>query len=283
MATIQIRRKTSSGTGPLTGSSGTIKQGEPLVDLNGGNFFIAKKDKTASSSNQLTADDYFEYLSKANVISYVEGQIDALNLGSASKYDVGSTGGCIPIIDSDGKLAPSIIPQVAITDTYVVSSQSAMLALSNAEKGDIAVRTDLNKSFILVNTPASALSNWQELLTPTDKVTSVNGKTGAVVINCSDIGAVTTANFNSHVQSDLHLNEEQKQTLTNVYNCDIKNESGVVYKSTKDAYESAVLVGGLVTYVSLNTSYNPTIKETFIGIDKSKVLTPSSTIDGGTY
>ena len=31
MATIQLRRKTTSGSGPLTGTSGTIKQGEPLV------------------------------------------------------------------------------------------------------------------------------------------------------------------------------------------------------------------------------------------------------------
>ena len=46
MAIIQIKRRTSSGTGPLVGSSGTIKAGEPLVDLNGGNLFISKQDKT---------------------------------------------------------------------------------------------------------------------------------------------------------------------------------------------------------------------------------------------
>jgi len=56
-----------------------------------------------------------------------------------------------------------------------------MLALT-AEIGDVAVRTDLNKSFILRVTGASTLANWQELLTPTDSVQSVDGMTGAVTI-----------------------------------------------------------------------------------------------------
>lgn len=56
-----------------------------------------------------------------------------------------------------------------------------MLALT-AEVGDLAVRTDLNKSFILRVAGAATLANWQELLTPTDSVQSVDGMTGAVTI-----------------------------------------------------------------------------------------------------
>ena len=67
-----------------------------------------------------------------------------------------------------------------------------MLALSTAEKGDVAVRTDLNKSFILTADPYSTLANWQELLTPTDAVLSVNGLTGAVTLGASDVGAAPT-------------------------------------------------------------------------------------------
>ena len=43
----------------------------------------------------------------------------------------------------------------------------------------------LSKTFILKGEPYSTLANWQELKTPTDKVTSVNGKTGAVNISLS--------------------------------------------------------------------------------------------------
>ena len=74
------------------------------------------------------------------------------------------------------------LPALAITTTQVVSTQAAMLALT-AQIGDVAVRTDLNKSFILTATPATTLANWQELLTPTDAVLSVDGSTGAVSLS----------------------------------------------------------------------------------------------------
>ena len=88
----------------------------------------------------------------------------------------------VATLDSSGKLTTSQIPDVTITDTFVVSSQSAMLALT-AQVGDVAVRTDLNKSFILRVVGASTLANWQELLTPTDSVLSVDGMTGAVSLS----------------------------------------------------------------------------------------------------
>jgi hypothetical protein len=94
-------------------------------------------------------------------------------------------------LDASSKISSSQLPAIAITDTFVVASQAAMLALT-AEKGDVAVRSDLNKSFILVDSPASTLANWQELLTPTDAVTSVNGKTGVVSLVASDVGAAPT-------------------------------------------------------------------------------------------
>ena len=80
----------------------------------------------------------------------------------------------------DGKLDPGQLPALAITETFVVNTEAAMLAL-DCEQGDVAVRTDLNKSFILTAAPPSTLVNWQELLTPTGAVTSFNGRTGSVV------------------------------------------------------------------------------------------------------
>ncbi|WP_303846703.1 gp53-like domain-containing protein [Aeromonas sobria] len=87
----------------------------------------------------------------------------------------------VATLDGSGKLPVNQIPATAITDTFVVNTQAAMLALT-AEIGDVAVRTDLNKSFILRVAGAATLANWQELLTPTDSVQSVDGMTGAVTI-----------------------------------------------------------------------------------------------------
>lgn len=107
-------------------------------------------------------------------------------LGTAASKNTGTAEGNIPILGANGKLADSVIPAVAITETFVVESQAAMLALS-AQAGDVAIRTDVNRSYILQTTPASTLDNWKELLTPTDSVLSVNGKTGTVVLSGSDI------------------------------------------------------------------------------------------------
>jgi hypothetical protein len=93
-------------------------------------------------------------------------------------------------LDGSGLVPTHHLPALAITTTQVVSTQSAMLALT-AQIGDVAVRTDLNKSFILTATPATTLGNWQELLTPTDSVLSVDGSTGAVTLSGTYLNKTT--------------------------------------------------------------------------------------------
>jgi len=108
------------------------------------------------------------------------------SLGTASKCDTGTSEGNVPVINSNGKLDTSIIPQIAITDTYSVDSEEEMLALT-AQKGDVAIRSDESKSYILKTAPASVKENWLELQSPDCKIFSVNGQTGAVVLTTDDI------------------------------------------------------------------------------------------------
>ena len=96
---------------------------------------------------------------------------------------IGAVSG-IASLDSGGKVPAAQLPDIAISNTFVVVSQAAMLALT-AEVGDVAVRTDVNKTFILKTAGASTLANWQELLTPTDAVTSVDGQTGVVDLSAN--------------------------------------------------------------------------------------------------
>ena len=96
----------------------------------------------------------------------------------------------IASLDGSGLIPTNQLPALAITETFVVVSQAAMLALT-AQTGDVAVRTDVNKSFILTASPASTLGNWQELLTPTDSVLSVDGLTGAVSLSGTYLNATT--------------------------------------------------------------------------------------------
>lgn len=76
--------------------------------------------------------------------------------------DVGIAGG-VAGLNSAGKISAEQLPVIAINNTFVVSSVAEMVALT-AEIGDVAVRTDLNKTFILASEPAAVVNNWVEVL-----------------------------------------------------------------------------------------------------------------------
>lgn len=134
----------------------------------------------------LVAADITDLASKLQAISdtaagdtaAAKAAIEA-ELGTAAKLAAGTGAGQVPVLDANSKLDASIIPAVAITDTFPVASEAEMLALT-AERGDIAIRSDLNKCFVLKVEPATTLANWKELLTPTDAVLSVAGLKGAI-------------------------------------------------------------------------------------------------------
>lgn len=283
MATIQIKRRTTGGTGPLVGSVGTVKAGEPQVDFTGEHLYIAKADKVASVGTPLAESDYLKIPGVAKVDTQIDTKITALGLGTAATKNTGTGNGNVPILDANGKLADSVVPKIAMTNTFVVSSQTAMLALTTAQEGDVAVRTDLNKSFILKASPYSTLANWQELLTPTDAVTSVNGSTGVVTISLAGLGGVSTTTYNTHVASNLHLTSLQRTILDNVKIAEISDTTGTALAASETAYANSVIIDGLIYYPYVDTGYTPTKITYKLGIDTSKVLQPTSIIDGGTY
>lgn len=142
-------------------------------------------------------------------------------------------------LGSDGKLISSQLPAITITDTFVVGSQAAMLALT-AETGDVAVRTDINKSFILKGTSAGTLADWQELLTPTSAVTTVFGRNGAVTANTGDYTtAQVTETTNKKYQTD-------NQALYNDATSSIQNQlNGKVSLSVTET------IGGVKTFSNM--------------------------------
>ena len=126
-------------------------------------------------SGALSNTDWDTFNSKQNALGFTPEDI-------ANKNQNNGYAG----LDSSGKINPLQLPALAITDTFVVASQAEQLALV-AEVGDVAVRIDISKSLILTQSPASTLANWQELLTPTDAVQSVNGQAGNVNLTTANI------------------------------------------------------------------------------------------------
>lgn len=137
--------------------------------------------------NEAIADAVDDAMAGAGGVTSVNGRSGAVtglaeagDLGSAAALDAGTAAGNLPVLDEAGKLPTSVLPALAITDTHHVASEPAMLALT-AQKGDIAIRTDISRTFVLAADDASILGNWKELLTPTDTVLSVAGLTAAIL------------------------------------------------------------------------------------------------------
>lgn len=176
-------------------------------DVTGSVSFDGSSDVTIITTEKasgVTAGTYTKVVvdEKGNVTageSLVATDIPTLTLskisdaGTVASKNVGTASGNVPILDANGKLDTNVLPAIAITDTFVVATEAEMLALT-AEVGDVAVRTDLKKSFILKMAGVSIVANWQELLTPTDAVLSVAGKTGTVTLTSSDVGLGNVTN-----------------------------------------------------------------------------------------
>ena len=203
--------------------------------------------------------------------------------GTAASKNTGTASGNVPILDANGKLDQNVLPAIAITDTFVVATQAAMLALT-AEIGDIAVRTDLNKSFILKTSPASTLANWQELLTPTDSVVSVAGKTGVVTLSAADVGL---GNVTNESKATMFTSPGLTGTPTAPTAATATNTTQIATTAFVKAQGYAPLVSpaltGTPTAPTAATATNNTQVATTAFVKAQGYLDSNSIIDGGTF
>ncbi|MFM2016027.1 MAG: hypothetical protein RIQ51_1517, partial [Bacteroidota bacterium] len=136
---------------------------------------------TTTVSTKLNIKDTANLLKKidtASLSSRINLKLDASQLGIANG---------VASLNASGIIPSSQLPAVSISSTSVVSSDVDMIALSNVTVGSIAIRTDVNKNYILSALPASILANWVELLTPAAPVQTVNGYTGSISLSKVDI------------------------------------------------------------------------------------------------
>ena len=141
---------------PLSFTSPLIKNGT-TISLN---------QATSSVDGYITASDFISFSNK------IDASQKAANNGIAT-------------LGNDGKIPSVQIPAISFQSASVVISEAAMLSLSNLVIGSIAIRTDVNRNFVLSATPSSTLSNWVELATPSS-LTSVNSLSGPNVTLTSD-------------------------------------------------------------------------------------------------
>lgn len=211
--------KSGSGTGKVVidsstgvGTVGQVAKADKLTnsrkislsgDVSGsGNFdgSAALSITTALASQAITAGTYTKVTVNTKGIVTGVANLAAADmptgisadkisgLGSAAKKNTGTSSGNIPILGTDGKLDTAVIPAIALTDTLTAASKAEMVKLT-AQKGDVCIIDNGNDrgTYILIKDDATKAENWKLMTSPTDAVTSVNGKTGTVTLTTSDV------------------------------------------------------------------------------------------------
>jgi trimeric autotransporter adhesin len=150
-----------------------------------------------------------------------KANIADVTAGLSLKLDANQKGvaGGVASLNAQGIIPSSQLPPVTLSSTNVVASSSDMIALSNATVGSIAIRTDNNKNYVLRALPASALSNWIELLTPAAPVQAVNGYTGSVNLSKADVGlndVNNTSDINKPISNATQTALDLKANITDV-------------------------------------------------------------------
>lgn len=168
-------------------------------------------------------------LAELNRLAGLGDTVVNLLAGKVSTSIVGQPSG-VASLDSGGLVPASQMPAIAITDIFEVADQTAMLALT-AERGDVAIRLDLNKCFALATNSPSTLADWKELKTPTDTVLSIAGLTGtisasdlktAIAIAIGDVAGLSTALSDIDTAIDsVGTDADNAQTAANTAQADI--------------------------------------------------------------
>lgn len=136
--------------------------------------------------------------SKTGVVTLIKGDVGLGNVDNTSDANKPISTATQSALDLKADLVGGVIPNSQLPSLAIseylgtVADQTALLALSG-QRGDWAIRTDTGSTWVITTDGGSLISDWTELATPADAVSSVNGFTGTVVLGASDVGAATSA------------------------------------------------------------------------------------------
>ena len=173
--------------------------------------YLLQKADTSSLSNRInlktnTVD--FNTLAttvgtkfKTTDTSYLLQKADTVSLSNRinSKLDANKTGvpNGVASLNAFGKIPSDQIPAISFSSVRIVSSEGQMTGLTSAVIGSVAVRIDVNKSFILSASDPTVAANWVMLLTPAPPVQSVNSYSGNIILTKADVGLSNVEDYSA--------------------------------------------------------------------------------------
>lgn len=216
----------------------------------------------------------YSQIGHGHAISEITGLQTALDL----KADL--IGGVIP---------SSQLPALVKTDVFTVDSEDEMLAL-DAQTGDLAIRTDITKTFVHNGGDSGTDEDWSELISPTDAVTSVNGLIGAITLGYADVGAAAAIHY--HTIADVTglqtaLNGKADSVHAHTIS-DITDLPVIAKSSTGNAIVQANATGTindsfLPTYLVRANSTNTITKQQAFTVDNSNIASVWESTFGTKY
>ncbi|MEE9659136.1 right-handed parallel beta-helix repeat-containing protein [Enterobacter cloacae complex sp. CARB60] len=199
----------AAASASLAATSASQAESASLTAISAANSATASAisaSNSAEAAGEAAADAIQNYIDQSvrvpgsetiNPVPVAASRANAVFLWDGASQPTGKLLSEFATLDGTGKIPVSMIPSIALTEPFVVSSQAAMLAL-NAQVGDIAKRTDLGYSFCLASLPPSTLANWVQL---TDDVLAQLGLSSGATM----VGAVDDSSNPTTVQGALNL------------------------------------------------------------------------------
>lgn len=269
---IEVLEYASAINLPVTGVSGKIYvtiDSKLMYRWNGIVYeeYFPSKENIVNKSDSYTTSSTTTY---PNTKALVDGL--ALQIPLTQK---GAING-VATLGADGKVHNSQIPALAISETFPVASQAEMLALSSAEQGDVAIRSDISKSYILRVSPSSVLSNWSELLSPT-----FTGTDSGITKTMVGLGNVdNTSDLNKPISTATQTALNLKENVANKQNSLAVDGTGTKYPTvdavkneinTLKDYTREISVGAGGTYSTLELLFaNEPAGKTLINLTDSQ-------------
>lgn len=144
----------------------------------------------------------------------------------------------------DSKLPAAQLPALAVTEFLGTSSnQAAMLALAG-QQGDWTTRTDTSTVWVITGSNPTQLSSWTQMIYPTSPVSSVAGRTGAVVLAKADVGL---SNVDNTSDANKPVSTAQQAALNT--KLDALNGLTGMWRGTKAQYDAITTKDPNVYYV----------------------------------
>lgn len=117
---------------------------------------------------------------KIGTIDTTNETSDTINRNPAGNFRTVRINGTT-VLQSDGVIAAGSLPDLAITETFVVADENERLSL-DAEEGDLAIQQNVDETFIFTGGDASVDSNWSEIVTSPAQHAASHEKGGSDVL-----------------------------------------------------------------------------------------------------